>query len=123
VYPEVVALAFIMANQEFQEFTISLPGGKTKSFRKWKNPKTSKQRKDNEAYERTLRAHQRNTGQESVEGVHPVALSIRSAYEQAAKMIQDDSNLDEEEKRQRLKALHEEKVGALNRHAPERDSG
>jgi hypothetical protein len=115
-------MAFIMdANEEFQEFKVSLPQGKTKTYRKWKNPKTSKQRKDNEAYESALKVHQRNTGQESVEGVPRIARSNRSAFEQAKKEIRDRSDLNEEQRRQHLIELSKQQAEVTNASEPKDD--
>jgi hypothetical protein len=102
------------ADEDPTQFEISLPGGKTKKFRKWRNPKTSKQRKDNDDFERARKAHELNTGEKSVEGIPRIARSTRSAYEQTAKDIQNRPDLDEEQKRQHLMALREQQVEAAN---------
>ena len=102
------------ADEDPIEFENRLPGEKTKKFRKWRDPKTSKQRRDNDAFERALKAHKRNTGKESVEGTPRIARSTRSAYEQAAQEIKGRTDLDEEQKRQHLMVLREQQVEAAN---------
>jgi hypothetical protein len=97
-----------------EEFEIQLPGGKTKKFRKWRDPKTSKQKKDNDAFERARKAHERNTGKESVEGSPKIARSTRSAFEEAAQEIRNRADLSEEQKRQHLMVLREQQVEATN---------
>jgi len=109
------------ADEDPTQFEISLPGGKTKKFQKWRDPKTSKQKKDNEAFERARKAHERNTGKESVQGTPKIARSTRSAYEQAAQEIQGRADLDEEQKRQHLMVLREQQAEVVNSGTPKDD--
>lgn len=56
------------SDKEPIEVTHILPGGRTKTVRKWNHPKTSAEEKDNAEFERQRKAHERNTGKESVDG-------------------------------------------------------